>query len=353
MSCKPGYAEKLINLNDGNKIKLCVQTDCNNNEKYTFSDNENIETKKFSLDFLKRSTKEFNYICINKNSSLDKNDCDFNEKKNKLGQCIKFADQYILDTESNRNIINNTPSVPQMPIIDIMNDIQKRLICTNPTTSENDCRILGGNWDRDNNKCMNPLPSLKDEELDSDECNNVGGMQSDGQCILNDGITEESCTSNPRYLYSPANNKCYKQISTYQEICHGMSGKRSTGDSGDSGDSNEGSSNGSYGSSDYGSGTSEQPPTNTEIPPGDSNQGSSNGSYGSSDYGSGTSEQPPTNTEITPEETPAGEETQNEVIDQDETTTDQTEQTEVPPPPPPPTLDPNREFDDDETGEAV
>jgi hypothetical protein len=249
MSCKPGYAEKLINLNDGNKIKLCVQTDCNNNEKYTFSDNEKIETKKFSLDFLKRSTKEFNYICINKNSNLDKDDCDFNEKKNKLGQCIKFADQYILDTESNRNIINNTQSIPQMPIIDIMNDIQKRLICTKPTT-ENDCRILGGNWDRDNNKCMNPLASLQDEELDSEECTNVGGMQSDGQCILNDGINEENCTSNENYLYSPANNKCYKQISYFREMCHGMYEETSTSYYIGGGSNTSASNSGYYGSSD-------------------------------------------------------------------------------------------------------
>ena len=209
--CNDDYVAKTIKLNDGSNITLCVK---NCDTDYRSSDNENIENKQFSLDNLITSTKPFKYVCIREKK--DNSNCRPDEKENKLGQCIKFADQYI--PPDDMNIINTKSSVPQIPIIDVVNDIQKRLICTKRTISENECSILGGNWNQDSSQCTNRLSSFKDEELDSEECGNVRGLQEDGQCIIPDDYA--TCTNND-YLYLPDTKKCVKRI--YNNICHGMS----------------------------------------------------------------------------------------------------------------------------------
>ena len=208
MSCKPGYKERIIKLNDGNNIKLCVDENCGGDNMYTFSDNENIKNKQFSLDFLKTSTKPFKYVCIREKD--DNPNCKSDEKENKLRQCIKFADQYILPDDM--DVIKITPSVPQIPIINVVNDIQKRVICATKQNNilENECRILGGNWN--NEKCTSLV------ELTNDECSVVGGILKDGMCIVDN---QDTCSDNT-LNYVPNTQKCQK----YADICLDMVGDR-------------------------------------------------------------------------------------------------------------------------------
>ena len=191
--CREGYIKKTINLNDGNTIDFCVKYQCGND--YTFSDNENIESKIFSLDHLKTSTKPFKYTCIREKSNTL--DCRTGEKENKLGQCIIFADQYMLKPDD----INDLVSKPQIPVI---NDIQKRVICATKrnTILEDECSILGGNWN--DGKCTSKSSLV---ELTNEECELVGGSISEaGECSLTDNDNNVCNSSN----YVSDGQKCQK-----------------------------------------------------------------------------------------------------------------------------------------------
>jgi len=213
MSCKSDYEEKTIKLNDDSNITLCVKK-CDND--YRTSDNEKIETKIFSLDNLITSTKPFKYVCIREK---DNSNCRPDEKENKLGQCIKFADQYI--PPDYMDIINAAVPKPQIPIIDVVNDIQKRVICATKQNNilENECSILGGEWN--NEKCTNQSSLVN---LTMDECTSVGGVFEGDECI----VAQDKC-SNLNYVSDT--RKCQK----YADICLGIIDDKSGGSGGGGG----------------------------------------------------------------------------------------------------------------------